>query len=276
MTSSAPITRSGLSRLPSLPLPLLALLAGGCVLGDVQMPDAPMEAQMTDIAAIYDNPTGTIDVANIEATLDAAEMRLAQLHIDWLPDLIAEALIRLSQRIADVSLTDEAGADAPNVDSIIDAVVDLHRICRGWSDPPGPPDPANGTVQLTAVIEDGRLRPDVWGTATDCRTRLDPLQTKVVNPAPNLSLDGGLNVRLYGPLPRTVGDAKFLLLFSGRLGGDDRAADVSIDFRVLDGHLAFRLAVSDGDVIVDVGATSIALRGANATFTCDFASRSCQ
>jgi hypothetical protein len=268
MTRHAPI-RSSVSS-------LLALLVGGCVLGDVEMPDAPMAAQMTDIAAVYENPTGTIDVASIEATLDAVETRLAQLHLDWLPDLIAEALIRLSRRIADVSLTDEAGADAPNIDTVIDAVVELHRVCRGWSDPPGPPDPANGTVQLTAVVEDGRLRQDVWGTATTCRTRLDPLQTKVVDPTLNLSIDGSLDVRLYGPLPRAVGDAKFLLLFSGRLGVDDRTADVSIDFRVLDGHLAFRYAVSDGDVIVEVGATSIGLRGANAAFTCDLASRSCQ
>jgi hypothetical protein len=271
MTHDAPITLSVFRRLP-----LLALLVGGCVLGDVHMPDAPMAAEMTDIGAVYDNPTGTIDVANIEATLDAVETRLAELHVDWLPDLIAEALIRLSQRIADVSLTDDSGAEAPNTDSVIDAVVELHRVCRGWSDPSGPPDAANGTMQLTAVVEDGHLREDVWGAATACQTRLDPLQTKVVNPALNLSIDGNLDVRLYGPLPRTGGDARFLLLFSGRLGVGDRAADVSIDFRVLDGQLAFRLAVSDGDIIVEVGATAISLRGANATFTCDLASRSCQ
>ena len=81
---------------------------------------------------------------------------------------------------------------------------------------------------------------------------------------------------LYGPLPRTFAAAKFLLIFSGRLDTDDRTADASFDFRVLDGQLAFRYAVSDGDVIVEVGATSISGRGSDGTFTCDLASLSCQ
>ena len=81
---------------------------------------------------------------------------------------------------------------------------------------------------------------------------------------------------VYGPLPRADGGAKFLLVFSGRLGTDDRTIESSLDFRILDGQLAFRYAVSDGDIIVEVGASSISLRGANGTFACDLASRSCQ
>jgi len=57
---------------------------------------------------------------------------------------------------------------------------------------------------------------------------------------------------------------------------DDRTGDASFDFRVLDGQLAFRYAVSDGDVIVEVGATSIGARGGDGAFTCDLANRSCQ
>jgi hypothetical protein len=254
----------------------VALAAGGCVSDDVVLPDAPMAAEMTDIAAIYENPTGTLDVARAEAAIDAIEARLQELHLDWLPTLVAEALIRLSERIGDAALTEESDDDAPTKHTVIDAVIDLTRICRGWSDSPGAPDAANGTVKMTAVVEDGRVRPDVWGTATTCRTRLDPLDTPVVDPALNLSVEGNLDVRLYGPLPRSVGEAKFVLLFRGRLGTEARTADGSIDFRVLDGHLAFRFAVSDGDIIVEVGATSLSLRGSNATFTCDLASRSCQ
>ena len=90
------------------------------------------------------------------------------------------------------------------------------------------------------------------------------------------AFDGGgrpaLRLRCRGP----VGDAKFLLVFSGGAATDDRTADASFVFRVLDGQLAFRFAVSDGDIIVEVGATSISLRGGNGTFVCDLASRSCQ
>lgn len=72
---------------------------------------------------------------------------------------------------------------------------------------------------------------------------------------------------VYGPLPRAEGGAKFLLIFSGRLGTDARTIDSSLDFRILDGQLAFRYAVSDGDLIVEVGATSISLRGSDGVFT---------
>lgn len=253
------------------------LAASGCGDDGPALPDSPMAEQMTDLAAVYQNPTGTIDVANIEATLDAIDARLTDLHLDWLPALIAEALVRLSERIGDVGLVSEPGLEAPTEHTIINAVVELERVCRGWGDS-DLPDPANGTINLTAVVEDGRLHQDVWGTASACRTRLDPLDTSVSSDllSLNLSVDAALDVRLYGPLPRSVGEAKFLLLFEGRLGTEDRTADTSFDFLVLDGHLAFRFAVSDGDIIVEIGATSISLRGSNATLTCDLANRSCQ
>jgi hypothetical protein len=255
----------------------LALSASGCGDDGPTLPDAPMAEQMTDLEAIYLNPTGTIDVANVQSTLDAVDARLTDLHLDWLPALISEALVRLSERIDDVGLVSEGSAEAPTKHTIISAVVELERICRGWTGSIVP-DAANGTLDLTAVVEDGKLRSDVWGTASACKTRLDPLDTSVGNDllAANLSVDAALDVRLYGPLPRSVGEAKFLLLFDGRLGTEERSTDTSFDFLVLDGHLAFRFAVSDGDVIVEIGATSISLRGSNATFTSDLANRSCQ
>jgi len=249
----------------------------GCGDDGPVLPESPMAEQMTDIAAIYVNPTGTIDEANIAATLDAIDARLTDLHLDWLPALISEALVRLSERVGDVGLVSSPGVEAPTKHTIISAVVVLERICRGWTDSVVP-DPANGTIGLTAVVEKNQLHEDVWGTASGCQTRLDPLDTSVGGDllSLNLSVDAALDVRLYGPLPRNGGEAKFLLLFEGRLGTEERSTVTSFDFLVLDGHLAFRFAVSDGDIIVEIGVTSISLRGSNATFTCDLASRSCQ
>ena len=262
---------------------LLGVGAAACT-ADVALPDPPREAQVSMVAAIYDNPTGTIDVANIQTKIDDIQARIAELHLDWLPTLIAQALERLAQRLSDASVTPDTddGADTTKR-TIIDAVAHMKRVCRGWSDTPAAPDEAaNGFMELTAVIESSSLREDVWGGATACKTRLDPLDdvsgglTITPSPSVNLSLEATLDVRLYGPLPRTVGEAKFLLIFNGRLGSDDRTADASFDFRLLDGQLAFRYAVSDGDIIVEVGTTSISLRGANGTFACDLASRSSQ
>jgi hypothetical protein len=263
-------------------LPLVSALAcAACAPSAIALPDAPNAAQVDAVAAIYASPTGTVDAAHIQDTLAAANARLADLHLDWLPDLIAEGLTRLAERLSDAGepIDPDAGVDKDRV--VISAVVNLRRICRGWSDPAGAPDEAtNGSVELTAVVERSRLRNDLWGSATGCRTRLDPgdASALTVNPSVslNLSIDASLDVRLYGPLPRSVGEAKFLLLFSGRLGTDVRAADSSFDFRVIDGHFDFRLAVSDGDIIVEVGATTISLRASNATLVCDLASLSCQ
>jgi hypothetical protein len=49
---------------------------------------------------------------------------------------------------------------------------------------------------------------------------------------------------IYGPLPRSVGEAKFLLLLTERL--------------------------------VEIGATAASLRGGNDVFVCDLATLSCQ
>jgi len=263
--------------------PALALIgAAACAPAAIALPDAPMKAQADAVAAIYESPTGTIDVANIQATLDAVDARLAELHLDWLPALMAESLLRLAQRLSDAGEPTDPDAGIETDRVIISAVVVVQRVCRGWSDVPGPPDAAaNGTTELTAVVDHGRLREDVWGTVAACKTRLEPTDTSsalTVTPSVNLnlSIDGSLDLRLYGPLPRSVGVAKFLLLFSGRLGIDDRTTDSSFDFRVLDGHFDFRVAVGDGDAIVELGATTISLRASNGTFTCDLASRSCQ
>jgi hypothetical protein len=268
-------------RRPLPTLAALALAAPSCAPSTIALPDSPNAAQIDAVAAVYVSPTGTIDAAHIQDTLSAANARLADLHLDWLPDLIAEALTRLAERLSDAGEPTDPDAGAATDRVVISAVVNLKRVCRGWSDPAGAPDEAtNGSVDLTAVVERSRLRNDVWGSATGCRTRLEPSNTSAltVNPSAglNLSIDGSLDVRLYGPLPRSVGEAKFLLLFSGRLGTDARAADSSFDFRVIDGHFDFRLAVSDGDIIVEVGATTISLRASNATLVCDLASLSCQ
>jgi len=259
-----------------------ALGAAACAPSSIALPDPPHKAQVDAVAAVYESPTGTIDVAHIQQTLDAVDAQLAEMHLDWLPDLVAEALMRVAQRLSDADEPTDPDAGVKTDHVIIDAVIELNRVCRGWGDSAGAPDAAaNGSIALTAVIDDGKLREDIWGSASMCRTRLEALDgssalTVMPSVDLNLSVDASLDVRLYGPLPRSVGEAKFLLLFSGRLGTDALTTDASFDFRVLDGHFDFRLSVSDGDIIVELGATSISLRASNATFVCDLASRSCQ
>jgi hypothetical protein len=258
----------------------LAGTAAACGPDEVVLPDAPRADEVDAVAAIYESPTGTIDTAHIQETLAAVSVRLAELHLDWLPKLVSESLQRLRRRLADGELSTDPDAVVEEDHTIIDALIEGRQICRGWSDPAGLPDAANGTLELTAVVDDGKLRQDVWGTATDCRTRLDPLDNSgslgiTPSPSVNLFVDGSLDIRLYGPLPRSVGEAKFLFLLAGRID-PDRTTDAEVDFRVLEGQLAFRFAVSDGDIIVEIAATSVSLRGRNGIFVCDLTTLSCQ
>ena len=110
---------------------VLGLTAVACAPSALTLPEAPHKAQVDAVAAIYASPTGTIDVANIEATLDAANARLVELHLDWLPELIAEALTRLAQRLSDAGQSTDPDAGVAKDHVIISAVVDLTRICRG-------------------------------------------------------------------------------------------------------------------------------------------------
>src|SRR5262249_35072813 len=149
-----------------MPWLVAAMGVAACAPSAIALPESPNKAQVDAVAAVYESPTGTIDVASIQATLDAADARLTEMHLDWLPDLVAEALMRVAQRLADAKEPTDPVAPVQTDHVIIDAVIVLERVCRGWSDPAGAPDAAaNGSVDLTAVIDDGRLRSDLWGAA---------------------------------------------------------------------------------------------------------------
>src|SRR6185369_6143389 len=127
-------------------------------------------------------------------------------------------------------------------DPKISAAVMVHRICKGWNDPPDPPDPAtNGTIDLTAVIGGSELRRDVWGTAANCHALVDANDgTKQM-----AFIDGTFIFQLEGALPRQPGELNVLFLLNGRLetsGGNTVANEektVSVDFRIADGQAEF-------------------------------------
>jgi hypothetical protein len=258
-----------------------AIAATGCGPDPVDVPTPPLAEETAAIVATYDAPTGSIDTANLQRTVQQAGARLEELNLDWLPDLIAEALTRLRTRFDEGGLPADPAAPPDDDRARITAVVNLTRICRGWDDPAGPPNAAaNGDIEVTAVVEATQLTRQAWGTATACHARLDPIDTPVLDEVAlssgvNAFVDGTLILYLFGPLPRTGSEADFLLRFSGQIGRQEQPRSASFDFRVVDRKVEFRHAVADGDIIVGVGATSLTLRGSNATFTCDLATASC-
>jgi hypothetical protein len=253
---------------PVLALATIAL--GACAPSSIELPEPPMTDETMKIAAIYENPTGTLDTAHIDMVFDQANARLDQLHLTWLPNMIADVLIGLQQRLSDGELSTDPGETSKESSPRVNIAVTLNRTCKGWNDPPGPPDPdTNGTIELTAVIGGSELRRDIWGVATNCHGLVNASDgTKQMG-----FLDGTFVIELRGALPRQPGDLKILFLLSGSLeaGATNKMGDW--DFLVENGQLEFRQPVDDGDVIVTVGLTSLTLRGKNATFSCDLQSQ---
>jgi len=274
------VTRQQIAAWPAL---LLATALGGCAPSSINLPEPPTTDETEAVKAAYQSPTGTVDVAHIDMQLDNAEQRLAELHLSWLPGLVADGLISLEQRLEDGELPIDPNVVPKESNPRINLAVTVNRTCKGWSDPPGPPDPAtNGTLQLTAVVGFSELRRDIWGVATNCRALITPSDGSAKQMA---FMDGTFILLLQGALPRQPGDLAVLFILNGTLersGGDVMAAaddtttkTTSIDFLIKDGQIQFRLPVSDGDIIVSVGLTTLTLRGNNGTFTCEVGSHKC-
>ena len=184
-------------------------------------------------------------------------------QIDRLPTLLSDVLARARRRLEAAGLSVDPST-APEDERFAEAtaVANVTSICAGWDDPAGPPDQAaNGAVQVTAIVDTGRLNPEVWGTATACKARFPPASDgaaigSVTAPVVMATLDGTLIIYSLGPLPTSTVDAQFLVSFEGMIGVGDQVRSASFDFQVANGSVKFRIPVaSGGDAIVTVGVT---------------------
>jgi hypothetical protein len=244
----------------------------------VELPAPPAPEATDAILAEYESPSGTVDDAALNDTLEGVRLRLDELDIAYLPKLIVELLTALGRRADSSSLPNDPN-EPPDPDRpIISAVVELERVCHGWTDPVGPPAAEeNGSADITATFRKSKLDARLWGTATRCRERLTLDDAGVALPPIHLFLDGTLIIHLYGPLPRYSEQAAFWVGFSGAVGRESNVHDdVSFDFRVIERRLEFRHPVADGDIIIGVGLTSVEMRSADASFQCDLATETCQ
>ena len=54
-----------------------------------------MQAETAALVMTYQMPTGNLDTSNIDQVRSDAQARLDELHLDWLPDLLSDALARV-------------------------------------------------------------------------------------------------------------------------------------------------------------------------------------
>lgn len=236
-----------------------------------------MQAETQAIVADYETPSGSVNIALVQAVLGAINAKLPNLELDWLPNLASNLLSSFDERLQQSGLPDNPDASTETHHFILSAVVDVHRICDGFDNPPGPVDSANGAIDATGVVESGRLMPEVWGVATGCKTTLSLYGGPTLSG--NATLDGMIVIYLLGPLPTSASNARFLFTFNGQIAIGNQTVNSSIDFRVFDGRLAFRVPVSDGNVVVETVmgmGSSVTLRASNGTFACDLTALSCQ
>lgn len=262
----------------------IALAAGafGCGPDTTTLPTPPMQAETAALVMTYQMPTATLDTSKIDQVRADAQARLDELNLDWLPDLLTDALTRLRTRLDDGGLPEDPTSTPDTRRGQLTAVVTVTRICAGWSDPPGPPDQAaNGSVEVTAIADTGKLNPEIWGTATACLARFPPAGStgtvaSATSTVVNATLDGTLILYSLGPLPTNSSDVQLLVVFSGSIGVGDKVGSASFDFQISQGQVKFRVPVaSGGDAIVTVGST-LGIEGANAGFSCDLTTLTCQ
>jgi len=261
-----------------------AATAVGCGPGSLTLPEPPKAEETAALIAVYDTPTAVLDVDRAKEVATDAQARLPDLNLDWFPALVSDALARARRRLLDSGLPDDPGAPAEQSHPLLRAVVEGIRICPGGDDPASPPDgTVNGDVQLTAIVDVGRLQSELWGVATGCRLLQPAVAGSAVvvgpsdRPALKGSVDGTLIVSALAPLPDDPATGQFFVSFEGTIGVSGATRSVGFDFEYLAGTVKFRVPVpSGGDAIVTVGPTTFAIQGANAGFSCDLATLTCQ
>jgi hypothetical protein len=257
------------------PHPLVLFLSGAvgslaCERG-IELPEPPVEVEQ--LVAEYEEPSGTLNEQGAAALVTEALRRQQLVDASQLGLVVAEQLVAIRGQLEGRDLPTTPGQTAPDLPEL-DAFVRLRRICRGWEDDGAPPDQGlNGFIELTAVVEQGRLTPVLWGPAERCRTRVPlPGERELTW---NAYLDGDLWVRPIGSLPRDVTEADFLLGFQGTVGGERLRGTVNFDLRFAYPQIELRLPVADGNVIASVGLEGVSLRARNGQFACSVEPPAC-
>lgn len=254
----------------------LLLAAGGCS-ESLTIPEAPLATDTAQLAASYEMPTAIIDGTNIQQAFTDAQARLDALQLGWLPGLVVDLLSRVKARLDAAGLPDRTGkftaGGAP-----VDAVLQVEHVCNGWADPGGAPNKtANGSLNAVAIVQDGKLSPHLWATATQCQASVarDGSPVGAALSSVQASLDGTLIFYLLGVLPTSTSDANLLVALQATAGVAGHAGSTSFDFELTPSGVRFQVAAGGGQATVTVGIAAMQFAGANATFSCDIATANC-
>jgi hypothetical protein len=258
-----------------------AVAAGGCGPEDLVLPETP---NLDMLALAYEMPTAAIDPQQLDQIMADARAQLADLHLEWLPDVMVNFLALLRQRLDDNGLSDNPSIRSDTDRPRIDAVARLRRLCSGWPDmlPPSetvPPGlPANGTLEATAVVADSQLKRTLEMKGTSCRAQVEATNViaRSVLPTLDVFLNGSLDVLFYGQVPRSIQEAQVLVLISGEFGTAQMTVNGNFDFQLIYPDVTFRVPRPDGYLLATLSPNRVQLQGTNATYSCDVAILTCR
>jgi hypothetical protein len=262
-----------------------ALVGGGCLIGlagcgpePVTLPSPPLGTDVAAVSQSYQMPTAVLDTSQIDQTYTAVRSALDNLPVDWLPPLVSDLLTTVHNRLDAAGLPSTPNLNLP-VGAKVTAVVSVNRVCNGWDGSSTPDQGTNGSVSATAVVQNGVLQPLAWATAQQCHQQVMPsTASSAINQAATVNgfLDGALEFYLLGQLPSVTNGAQLLVVFQGTLGVNDHTASASFDMQLAVGFVKFKVSVNNGYVVVTLMGPTLAIDGANASFSCDIASATCQ
>jgi len=86
-------------------------LAIGCDQETITLPEPPMAAETQQLVALYDMPTATLNVGNIQQAAADARARLQELYPDWFPGVVSDLLTRLRARLDDGSVDSDPASE---------------------------------------------------------------------------------------------------------------------------------------------------------------------
>jgi hypothetical protein len=256
-------------------LALAALAALGCAKQSVDVPEPP---DMSGLLAAYQAPSAPLSAATV-AEIVARRTEL----VDQFERLggLEPVLASLGALGGQTDVTSSALAGPGETESLSSALqaggitvtgdgfLTLTRVCTGW-EAAASPDPADGSIALTAVFSDEGFEAVVWGEARDCRYRFD---------GHDLRLDGQVRLHTGTLLVGGADGAELTIDFDGSAEVDGQGSSSTFSFRVAfsSSRVEIELDVSAGNVVffADEVTKSYGFRAANGTWTCDFEAGIC-
>jgi hypothetical protein len=243
----------GLRALTPITGSALLVLTSGCS-EEVELPTPP---DMSALVQAYRSPNGKIN-SQTAASFGKAMADNVTSGQETSPVEVVGEMVHDMQDVGGGAAPPAAEGTAPTGSgeqsvrgSRIDlsAIVRLDHTCRGWGDTASN-DPANGSLEITATLDQNGLVPVIWGNASGCRIRRGDTQ---------LELDGDLRLRIGEEQPRVglryLTQLGYLVEFEGKVitnrSGTPTEVAVHSHFQIYENReVRFLINLGDGTRVV--------------------------